>query len=94
MLRTDDSPCGTVVKDKGCQGCSHAMKGAELPKQKSCYLFYFLPWGCCHLAAGPAIPGTELKIVDPRTKEDLPDGERGLIMARGRSHFVLRSSLC
>lgn len=34
-------------------------------------------------SAGPAIPETETKIVDPETKASLPDGEKGLVMIRG-----------
>lgn len=32
---------------------------------------------------GFAMPGTELRIVDPTTKQDLPDGHPGLLLARG-----------
>lgn len=34
-------------------------------------------------AAGPALPGTQLRIVDPATYQDLPDGEQGLVLAKG-----------
>jgi long-chain acyl-CoA synthetase len=34
-------------------------------------------------SAGQAIPETETKIVDPETKQPLPDGEKGLVMVRG-----------
>lgn len=37
---------------------------------------------------GPAIPGTELRIVDPRTLADVPDGEQGVIMIRGGWHLA------
>ena len=33
--------------------------------------------------AGPPLPGTEFRIVDPETRQPLPPGERGLILARG-----------
>ena len=33
---------------------------------------------------GPAYPGTELFIVHPETREELPPGEKGLILARGK----------
>lgn len=32
---------------------------------------------------GRAIPGTELRVVDPETFEDVPDGRQGLLLARG-----------
>ena len=32
---------------------------------------------------GFAIPGTTLKVVDPETFEEVPDGEQGLILAKG-----------
>ncbi|MBW4533842.1 MAG: AMP-binding protein [Pleurocapsa minor HA4230-MV1] len=34
-------------------------------------------------SAGRPLPETEIKIVDPQTKEDLPQGERGLVLIRG-----------
>jgi len=34
-------------------------------------------------SAGQAIPETETKIVDPETKEALPDGKQGLVLIRG-----------
>jgi long-chain acyl-CoA synthetase len=34
-------------------------------------------------SAGQPIPGTEIKIVDPETKQQLPTGQRGLVLARG-----------
>lgn len=42
---------------------------------------------CCvpRAATGPAIPGTELRIVDPATLQDVPDGQQGLILAKGQS---------
>ncbi|MFQ3584324.1 MAG: AMP-binding protein [Cyanobacteriota bacterium] len=33
--------------------------------------------------AGPPLPGTEFRILDPETREPLPQGEKGLITARG-----------
>ncbi|MEB3827694.1 AMP-dependent synthetase/ligase [Phormidium sp. CCY1219] len=39
----------------------------------------------CNLrgSAGQPIPATEIRIVDPETKETLPQGEKGLVLARG-----------
>lgn len=34
-------------------------------------------------SAGRPLPETEIKIVDPQTKKDLPQGERGLVLIRG-----------
>ncbi|MEN9262305.1 MAG: AMP-binding protein, partial [Thermostichus sp. HHBFW_bins_43] len=33
--------------------------------------------------AGPPLPGTEFRIVDPETREPLPQGQKGIITARG-----------
>ncbi|MCJ2541836.1 AMP-dependent synthetase/ligase [Thermostichus vulcanus] len=33
--------------------------------------------------AGPPLPGTEFRILDPETRQPLPQGEKGLITARG-----------
>lgn len=41
------------------------------------------PWRNLRGASGQPIPHTELKIVDPETRRDLPDGQRGLVLARG-----------
>jgi long-chain acyl-CoA synthetase len=41
------------------------------------------PWSNLRGSAGQAIPGTELKIVDPETRKTLPTGQRGLVLARG-----------
>lgn len=41
------------------------------------------PWHNLRGSAGKPIPGTEIKIVDPETKETLPQGQRGLVLARG-----------
>ncbi|BEI94560.1 uncharacterized protein CcaverHIS019_0701320 [Cutaneotrichosporon cavernicola] len=35
--------------------------------------------------AGQALPVTEIKVVDPKTKKDLPAGEVGLLLARGQN---------
>lgn len=32
---------------------------------------------------GTPIPGTQLRVVDPETLQDQPDGQQGLILARG-----------
>lgn len=37
---------------------------------------------------GPALPGTELKIVHPETELPLPSGETGLVMARGAQVMI------
>jgi len=34
-------------------------------------------------SVGPALPGTDFKIVDPTTFEEKPQGQKGLILARG-----------
>lgn len=34
-------------------------------------------------SAGRPLPETEIKIVDPQTRKDLPQGERGLVLIRG-----------
>ncbi|MEY2831786.1 MAG: long-chain-fatty-acid CoA ligase [Cyanobacteriota bacterium] len=34
-------------------------------------------------SAGRPLPETEIKVVDPQTKENLPQGERGLVLIRG-----------
>ena len=44
---------------------------------------FLLTCHTCH-AAGPAIPDTEIRIVDPSNKtRELPDGQQGIIMANG-----------
>jgi long-chain acyl-CoA synthetase len=40
-------------------------------------------WHNLRGAAGQPIPGTELKIVDPDSRQDLPQGTHGLVLARG-----------
>ncbi|XGB41620.1 MAG: AMP-binding protein [Nodosilinea sp. LVE1205-7] len=40
-------------------------------------------WRNLRGAAGPPIPGTELKIVDPESRQNLPQGTQGLVLARG-----------
>jgi long-chain acyl-CoA synthetase len=32
---------------------------------------------------GLPIPGTQIRVVDPETREDLPDGTQGLLLAKG-----------
>jgi acyl-CoA synthetase (AMP-forming)/AMP-acid ligase II len=32
---------------------------------------------------GLPIPGTTIKIVDPATLQEVPDGQQGLVLARG-----------
>jgi long-chain acyl-CoA synthetase len=41
------------------------------------------PWHNLRGAAGQPIPFTEIKIVDPETRQELPQGDRGLVLARG-----------
>lgn len=41
------------------------------------------PWHNLRGSSGPPIPGTENRIVDPETRQTLPVGQRGLVMARG-----------
>lgn len=41
------------------------------------------PWRNLRGAAGQPIPHTEIKIVDPESGQDLPQGAKGLVMARG-----------
>ncbi|MBD2314336.1 long-chain fatty acid--CoA ligase [Desertifilum sp. FACHB-1129] len=41
------------------------------------------PWRNLRGSAGQPIPGTEIKIVDPQTRQPLPVGERGLVLIRG-----------
>ena len=41
------------------------------------------PWRNLRGAAGQPILCTDIKIVDPETRQDLPQGARGLVMARG-----------
>lgn len=40
-------------------------------------------WRNLRGASGPPIPGTEFKIVDPETQVALPQGQKGLVLARG-----------
>ena len=35
------------------------------------------------MTAGWAIPETAIRVVDPETRRDLPDGQQGLLLARG-----------
>jgi long-chain acyl-CoA synthetase len=41
------------------------------------------PWRNLRGAAGQPIPFTEIKIVDPETGREVPQGTKGLVMARG-----------
>ena len=41
------------------------------------------PWRNLRGADGQAIPGTETRIVDLETREDLPQGQQGLVLLRG-----------
>ena len=41
------------------------------------------PWHNLRGAAGQPIPFTEIKIVDPETRQELPQGGQGLVLARG-----------
>ncbi|MBD1876284.1 long-chain fatty acid--CoA ligase [Nodosilinea sp. FACHB-131] len=41
------------------------------------------PWRNLRGAAGQPIPFTEIKVVDPETRQDLPQGGQGLVLARG-----------
>lgn len=40
-------------------------------------------WRNLRGASGQPIPNTEVKIVNPETRQELPQGEQGLVMARG-----------
>ena len=42
-----------------------------------------LPPAPCPRPAGLPTPGTEVRVVDPATLRDVPDGQQGLILARG-----------
>lgn len=41
------------------------------------------PWHNLRGSAGQPIPGTEIRIVDPETRQPLPQGKKGLILIRG-----------
>ncbi len=41
------------------------------------------PWHNLRGAAGQPIPFTEIKVVDPETRQELPQGAQGLVLARG-----------
>ncbi len=41
------------------------------------------PWHNLRGASGLPLPGTEIKIVDPETRESLPRGAKGLVLLRG-----------
>ncbi|MBE9189666.1 long-chain fatty acid--CoA ligase [Gloeocapsopsis crepidinum LEGE 06123] len=40
-------------------------------------------WRNLRGASGQPLPGTQVRIVDPETRQPLPQGERGLVMVRG-----------
>ena len=42
------------------------------------------PWRNLKGASGQPVPGTEIRIVDPETRQPLPAGKRGLVLIRGR----------
>ena len=41
------------------------------------------PWDNLKGACGQPLPGTAIKIVDPQTRQALPQGERGLVLIKG-----------
>ena len=41
------------------------------------------PWRNLRGSSGPPIAGTEIRIVDPETRQPLPQGKRGLVLIRG-----------
>ncbi len=41
------------------------------------------PWHNLRGAAGQPIPFTEIKVVDPETRQEIPQGAQGLVLARG-----------
>jgi long-chain acyl-CoA synthetase len=41
------------------------------------------PWRNMIGASGQPLPGTEVKIVDPESRQPLPEGQRGLVLLRG-----------
>ena len=41
------------------------------------------PWRNLRGSSGPPIAGTEIRIVDPETRQTLPQGQRGLVLIRG-----------
>jgi len=41
------------------------------------------PWRNLRGSAGQPIPGTEIQIVDPETRQPLPQGKKGLVLIRG-----------
>lgn len=41
------------------------------------------PWRNLRGSSGQPIPGTEIRIVDPETRQPLPTGKRGLVLIRG-----------
>jgi long-chain acyl-CoA synthetase len=41
------------------------------------------PWRNLKGSSGPAIAGTSVRVVDPETRQDLPQGKRGLVLLKG-----------
>jgi long-chain acyl-CoA synthetase len=41
------------------------------------------PWRNLKGSSGPAIGGTSVRIIEPETRQDLPQGKRGLVLLRG-----------
>jgi long-chain acyl-CoA synthetase len=41
------------------------------------------PWHNLRLSSGQPLPGTEIRIVDPETRQTLPIGHKGLVLIRG-----------
>jgi long-chain acyl-CoA synthetase len=41
------------------------------------------PWSNLRYSAGPPMPDTEIRIVNPETRQPLPQGQQGLVMVRG-----------
>lgn len=41
------------------------------------------PWRNLRYSSGPPMPGTEVRIVDPETRQTLPQGKLGLVLVKG-----------
>ena len=41
------------------------------------------PWRNLRYSSGPPMPGTEIRIVNPETRQLLPQGQQGLVMVKG-----------
>ena len=52
------------------------------------------PSPSCLMPAGMPTPGTSLKVVDPASLAPLPDGQLGLLLARGPGVMQVRPLLC